>query len=311
MNEEMNNNYNNTPNYNYEKKNNGVKTLLIVLIVLAVAILGLLSYKIFVSDKKNSNTKDNNVVENKDDKTTNSDNQNNKIEENGNNEKSNSAISSKLEGELKNQVKRLPLHVILNGNYDYKYIFESNAIFESLQKLSSEKNCKFDKNKVGYNGWSDVNCYKGEEIIKKVKELFNYNLTLKEKEYGGCQVHSLANFCDTMYYDSKNAKLVVINGDGTAGTVINTILDTTFNNNLYKIKYANASYELSNVLKEDDTNCNKAFDKDGKEHTLCSDKELNDYTLSHKDDFSQYEVSFKINSDDTYEFKDIKKINNI
>ena len=41
MNEGMNNNYNNAPNYNYEPKNNGVKVLLIILIILAIAILGL------------------------------------------------------------------------------------------------------------------------------------------------------------------------------------------------------------------------------------------------------------------------------
>ena len=44
------------------KKDNGVKILLIILIVLAVAILSLLSYKIFVLDKKEIN-KNNNIKE--------------------------------------------------------------------------------------------------------------------------------------------------------------------------------------------------------------------------------------------------------
>ena len=64
MNEEMNNNYNNTPNYNYEKNNSGVKVLLIILIILVLCLIGLTCYKIFVVDKKNDNKKDNNVVEN-------------------------------------------------------------------------------------------------------------------------------------------------------------------------------------------------------------------------------------------------------
>lgn len=73
MNEEMNNNYNNTPDYNYEKKNNGVKVLLVILIILVLCLIGLLSYKIFVVDKKNDNKQinnTNNVVENKDNGNT-------------------------------------------------------------------------------------------------------------------------------------------------------------------------------------------------------------------------------------------------
>lgn len=62
MNEKMNSNYNNASNYDCEKKNNGVKVLLIILIILVLCLIGLLSYKIFVVDKKN----DNNVVENSD-----------------------------------------------------------------------------------------------------------------------------------------------------------------------------------------------------------------------------------------------------
>ena len=63
MNEEMNNNYNNTPNYNYEKKNNGVKVLLIIVIILLLCLIGLTAYKLFVVDKKDDN-KNNNIVEN-------------------------------------------------------------------------------------------------------------------------------------------------------------------------------------------------------------------------------------------------------
>ena len=56
-NNEMNNNYNDTSNYNYEKKNNGVKVLLIIVIVLVLCLIGLLSYKVFVLDKKKQNNK--------------------------------------------------------------------------------------------------------------------------------------------------------------------------------------------------------------------------------------------------------------
>ena len=285
-NNEMNNNYNNTPNYNYEKKNSGVKVLLIIVIILAIAILGLLSYKLFVVDKKSGNNKEdnNNVVESKVD---------------------NSKISSKLENELKSQVLRLPLNVILDNNYDYKYIYESNAIFTSLDKISYENNCEFNKDKVNYNGFADVSCYRGSDVVDKVKELYNYNLILSDKEYGGCNVYSLNNVCKTMYYDKDIDKFVVINGSGTASIALNTILDSSFDNSIYKVKFVNA--EFNNV--GDGSNCYLAVDKENKEHTLCTEKEINEYNTSHKDELSQYEVSFKINSDDTYEFVDINKIN--
>ena len=50
-------------------------------------------------------------------------------------------------------------------------------------------------------------------------------------------------------------------------------------------------------------------DNNDKINTLCSDKELNDYSLAHKDELPQYEVSFKIDDDNTYEFLNLKKVN--
>ena len=66
MNEEVNNNYNNTPNYNYEKKNNGGNALLIILIILVTLLIALLCYKMFIYDKKNNNINVNKVEEKND-----------------------------------------------------------------------------------------------------------------------------------------------------------------------------------------------------------------------------------------------------
>lgn len=52
MNEEINNVVPNS--YEPQRNNNGVKVLLIVLLILAIVVIGLLSYKIFVIDKKNN-----------------------------------------------------------------------------------------------------------------------------------------------------------------------------------------------------------------------------------------------------------------
>ena len=62
-------------NNNYEKNNSGVKVLLIILIILVLCLIGLTCYKMFIYDKKNDNKKDNNAVEN-----TNNKGNDNKIE---------------------------------------------------------------------------------------------------------------------------------------------------------------------------------------------------------------------------------------
>ena len=74
MNEELNNNIvnnetNSNNNYEPPKSNNGVKVLLIILIILVLCLIGLLSYKLFIVDKKNDNTNNNVVTEKEEEKT--------------------------------------------------------------------------------------------------------------------------------------------------------------------------------------------------------------------------------------------------
>lgn len=66
----LNNNVNPIPNNNYEpqKSNNGVKVLLVILILLVLCLIGLTCYKMFIYDKKNDNKQNSNVVEEKEDK---------------------------------------------------------------------------------------------------------------------------------------------------------------------------------------------------------------------------------------------------
>ena len=221
--------------------------------------------------------------------------------------------------ELKNQVLTLPLNNILNWQYDYKYIYEADAISTALSKLSYENKLskeewditKFDYDELYvHNGGRDetaVKYYKGEDFVNKVKELYGYNLQLENGGYGGCQILGLANNCIYMAYDKIIDKLYLAFGGGTAGTVISTIVDSSLDNGIYKIKYVNTSYAAAGKI--NGSICYQIVDKNDKEHILCSDKELNDYNLSHKNELSQYEVSFKINDDSTYEFLNIKKEN--
>ncbi len=75
-NNEVQNNYNPIPNNNYEepKNNNGMKALLAILIVGVFLVVGLLTYKIFVTDKKNNNEDGNTVEKSKESSPTTVDN---------------------------------------------------------------------------------------------------------------------------------------------------------------------------------------------------------------------------------------------
>ncbi len=73
MNENLNNNYNNMPNYNYEKNNNkkGNNLLIFVLILIIFVLLALLIYVGFFKDgKKDNNSNKNNIAEKHDENKT-------------------------------------------------------------------------------------------------------------------------------------------------------------------------------------------------------------------------------------------------
>ena len=149
MNEEMNNNYNNTPNYNYEKNNGGVKVLLIILIILVLCLIGLTCYKMFIYDKKNDNNKDNNVVENNN-KPSNVENQN--------------IIDDKKDDV--NDIEKYYDYVSLNGLftnydssnnpiYDYDYL-NNNKNFIAYNKVIIKNENKYIKSDKCSNYLNDI-----------------------------------------------------------------------------------------------------------------------------------------------------------
>ena len=126
MNEEMNNNnYNSTPNYNYEKKNNGVKVLLIVLIILVLCLIGLLSYKIFIVDKKNDNKEssntNNNIVEKVDNDTNNTISDDNSKKVNDKEEK-----DSNIEEILLSDNDKIKINKMLNDDFSYFLSYDNS-----------------------------------------------------------------------------------------------------------------------------------------------------------------------------------------
>lgn len=303
MNSQYLNNYNNLNNQNNKSGNGG---LIAILVIIIIALAGVCLY-LFVDNKDSDvdNNKDNNIQENESNEDVDNDENTDLI----------SRFPLNNKEDLNEIVTNLPITVIANGHYDYKYIFESHAIYTVLDKLSHENNLSknewditrfnYDELYV-YNGGRDesqVEYYKGKDVIEKIKEIFNYNIKLESKSYGGCQVHTVSNNCIVMEYDEKIDKLVVAQSGGTAGKVINTIINSSYANNIYKINYVNHEYSPAG------NGCYEIVDNNDKINTLCSDKELNDYSLAHKDELPQYEVSFKINDDNTYEFLNLKKVN--
>ena len=354
MNEEMNNNYNNTPNYNYEKNNSGVKVLLIILIVLAVAILGLLSYKIFVVDKKNYNKKDNNVIENNNSNGNDNiveTNDDNKTVENSNqdtpiiNDENENTVENKnltIDEKIKKEVLMLPLNKIIDKK-SYKDIYEGNVIYNAIKKLKSSGHAEYgkdvpkkDKNGKEYPNYSDkteytilkqfgltveeiekaninlmegnlggqinFDMYDANEVVDKVKELYDYDLKFNEsKNYGG-EIFT-DYFGATILYDSGINKFIFQSGGGVPITGNGTIIDSKHENEYYKIDIVYTAYSIGCTV----------MDKNNNEKEISCEEASADkrdaYALSHKDELPQYEVSYKINSDNTYEFMNIKKVN--
>ena len=163
MNEEMNNNYNNTPNYNYEKKNNGVKVLLIILIILVLCLLGLTCYKIFIYDKKNDNKKDNNVVENK----------SNNQESTKTNEETNKADTLEYDS-IANYIKE-------NNSWGLKYLIDyDNAFIIETESINKNK-CDGSSFKLVNNGLNvDAKCVKNNEDHLAIN--YAYDITTKNNK---------------------------------------------------------------------------------------------------------------------------------
>ena len=182
MNEGMNNNnYNSTPNYNYEKKNNGVKALLIVLIILVLCLIGLLSYKIFIVDKNNDNKENNkvnnNVVEKADNNANNSTSDNNSNNVNDKEEKMENVAVTNVE--VKKYYDYVSAkHIVVQNSYDFNY-FNNNKNEVALERIIGDKH-KIIKKCSDYDVMENTNnpnfvytCYTEEQWDQGCVSSFN------------------------------------------------------------------------------------------------------------------------------------------
>lgn len=255
-----------------EKKS--YKTLNIIAAVLMVFLIALTCYKVFIFDKKdNKNNKDNPPVEEKE------------------NNNQYPLINNDF---LKEQVLNMPLFNIAKyKETTYKQLYEGYVINMAMQKLTSQKSLSKEElektifKTLSTSQYEDLTkdeyavYYNGKEVVDKVKELYNYDLKLETKDYGGCQVVSLNNVCDGRNYDKTIDKFIAYNSGGVALKTTAIIIDEKETNNIYTVKYA-----ISELWPDDE------------------DTKENDYT-----NLPQYEVSFKIDGN-SYEFVDIKAVDN-
>ena len=165
MNEGMNSNYNSTPNYNYERKNSGVKVLLMVLILLVLCLIGLTCYKMFIYDKKNDNKQNSkNTVENNnqsdinvnDEKTNDNQSENNL---NNNDAQNNNSADVTVESIYTKYLNKLSEQIgskYNNGDNGTYQILTSKRVggYEDLDysiSISNDKVLKLDNNKIADN----------------------------------------------------------------------------------------------------------------------------------------------------------------
>ena len=316
MNEEMNNN-------NYEKNNSGVKVLLIILIILVLCLIGLICYKMFIYDKKNDNKKDNNVVEN-----------NNK---NDNKKEETLKLSAELEKKIKDNFEFADYVKILNSNkvpskeevyyYTIKKIAGCNPTKcdgeYDYDKMKEYENIFEEKYSYEFVGQTLYAVYNMENIENSIRELYGSNVKLN---FENKEVVSISNMYPTkvLYVKDINKFAVYSGGGGMVSDGVDRlklIIDTSFNGNVYSIKYIDTNYRAYLSELSDDKYCYIVGKDNNKINNECyateenwsnKNDEINSkikgYALEHKDELPQYEVSFKIDGN-TYEFNDIKKIN--
>lgn len=329
----LNNNVNSIPNNNYEppKSNNGVKVLLVILILLVLCLIGLTCYKMFIYDKKNDNKQNSNVVEEKEDNKP----DNNIVEEKNND---NLKLSAELEEKIKDNFEFADYVKILNSN---KVPSKEEVYYYTIKKIEGcdpmECKGKYDYNKMKeyenvfnekysheFDGQTLYAVYNMEDIEDSVRELYGSNVKLN---FENKEVVSISNMYPTkvLYVKDINKFGVYIGGGGMVSDGVDhlkLIVDTTLKDNIYSINYIDTKYRAYLSELSDDKYCYIVGKNNNKINNECYateenwtskkdeiDNKIKSYSLSHKDELPQYEVSFKINTDNTYEFNDIKKIN--
>ena len=219
MNEEMNNNNNNNnvPNYNYEKKNNGVKVLLIVVIVLLIALISLLSYKIFVVDGKNDIKQNNNVSK-----------------ENGSNNTSDNHSSDKLGNDDNSVLEEKIENIDINNTEIQKYYnyVNSDGVSGTIDtfdydRLNKNKNYNAFVKLINQSKTKEEKCSIYLKYIEKISPNPEYMLGCSAFSNGG------EEGCSREYNERE-------------GTMISTLEEETLKEAVETI-YGKGSYKPSNI----------------------------------------------------------------
>ena len=193
-NNEANNNYNPVPNNNYyePKKNNGIKILLVILIILALVGIGLLSYKMFVLDKKKPNNNAGEVKTNTKEYKSNYRMLGNSLEdfdlyflqlENNNENMVYSPMSIKYalsmlkegtNGDSKGQIEAVVGDYISKKYVNSEHLSLANALFIRNTYKESVKTPYIDALKEKYNA---------EVVFDEFKDVKNINKWVSEKTF--------------------------------------------------------------------------------------------------------------------------------
>lgn len=166
------------------------------------------------------------------------------------------------------------------------------------------------------SGGSNYGIIDGKIMRDRAKKL-NYDLILNETKL--FKLDLIINYPHEYVIYEKDLDLYIIHfGDGIVPGVSDKkiILNGKLNDEILKINYVETSViydeecsirNKDNKYEKVDAKC-KVISEYDKDDFRKLDKYFEQYVKSHKENFSQYEISFKI-SNDNYEFVDIKKIN--
>ena len=228
-------------------------------------------------------------------------------------------LEEKIQSEIINQKSKdyIPYTNILIDKISYNdlyklYVFSS--VIDSLEKTESNGNfglTKEELNKTHNELWNDVFDYgmsfsiSGENVRNEISKKFNgYVLNFdKSIAFNLRNIYvrkdgKLRDITNCVYEKDIDKYIVSVGGGGVQPEYEIKILDSKFNNSVYTVKYSFKEWSCGFGPEGRCSYTNK--NGIGNNFNITDDVLLN---------LPQYEISFKINEDNTYEFKDIKKIN--
>ena len=305
-----NNNISESNNMNNKPKKS--KKGLIVIILLLLIIVGLCTFIYMKKDVLFGEVNNNNSNEN----NTNNDNQeNNTI---------NATISDELEKEIKKIVLDFPYaEIACNKDDIYERILNygvKNTYGCCYTVCASEEKtdkCKkyikeyeeYDKNKEFYSETQAMGIYDADDVLNTIKKAYNSFSFVDKKKVN-------INEIDRAIYLKDINRVVDYVGNGgilMPAITLKEVVDTSIENDTYKVQFVESSLEPSDEV-SDVLKCNVAT-KNGTEliedcRSLYSNENVakrKEYVLNNKDKLPLYEVSFKINDKNTYEFINVVK----